>query len=527
MTEFAPGIPDKNVYVPISQKGRTRLIIQKHIADKAGKHFDMRLRGPGGIAHSWVIKSLPGERDKILAIQQPTHTSKYMNFQGKIESGYGAGTVKKVYDEKIRILHADNNKIKMVLPEGTFTMIKPKNFGNDKNWLMIKSAAFIDELEKIADNYLYHYFDPVDVKAMIAAGGIIPKYRNETKKKSISTTYNPEKSIYLINPTGNRKDMLRARIIEEKLGKEYPVKIYNDPKYTNLKKNISEYEKRIYSENILPWDKIDKIEVIKSNKLRTTLREIPKFISENPRKDLRNLSFIIKKIKMIKNAAFIDELEKIAAIHPLIKSGLIYVAGIGALTAPTAIAYHYNKPALNNLSSIMEYGNADARATIKQYDPSVMPLTSASQVDTAHISILNKMAIKSMIDKKGKFKNSAFVPGTNRQRYIVTPEKTDSSLIRHELGHARHYLDSVITPNISRSAENKKWVHYNSIKREELANKFAPGKSVSYNKTMIPLLNTYKRVDAASKATKGVLAGEMATGFGLLGAGILKHFRKR
>ena len=149
--EFAQGLPSKTEFAPINQKGRTRLVIQKHVADKAGKHYDMRLQGPGGIAHSWVIKALPGERSRMLAIQQPTHTSKYMNFKGKIESGYGAGTVSKAYDKKVRVLSASNDRIKMVLPEGTFTMIKPKNFGKgDKNWLMIKNAAYIDELEKIA-----------------------------------------------------------------------------------------------------------------------------------------------------------------------------------------------------------------------------------------------------------------------------------------------------------------------------------------------------------------------------------------
>jgi len=34
----------------------------------------------------------PGE--KTWAIQQPTHTMKYMDFVGKIEDGYGKGDVK-------------------------------------------------------------------------------------------------------------------------------------------------------------------------------------------------------------------------------------------------------------------------------------------------------------------------------------------------------------------------------------------------------------------------------------------------
>jgi len=157
--DFAPGLPSKTGFAPIKGKtGNTRLVIQEH--DATTKHYDMRLQ-EGKNAHSWVIRSLPGEKNKLLAIQQPTHRSEYLNFEGTIESGYGAGTVKKVYDEKVKVLEASNDKIKMIMPEGTFTMIKPKGFG-DKNWLMIKNssfkqtkhAAFIDELEKIASGHI-------------------------------------------------------------------------------------------------------------------------------------------------------------------------------------------------------------------------------------------------------------------------------------------------------------------------------------------------------------------------------------
>lgn len=364
--DFALGLPSKSGYDQISQSGRTRLVIQKHIADKAGKHYDMRLHDKNGKAHSWVIKSLPGEKDRILAIRQPTHRTSYSNFEGTIESGYGKGTVNKVYDKKVNVISASDDRIKIRLPEGTFTMIKPKSFGKgDKNWLMIKSSAYIDELEKIA------------------------------------------------------------------------------------------------------------------------------------------------------------------AIHPLIKGTLGYMAGLGAIASPMVIANHYNQPAMNNLPSVMEHGNVDARAIIKKHDQSVIPLTSKSQLDTAHISTLNKNIIRSQINKKGKFKNSYFVPGTFRQRYIVTPEKTDSSVIGHELGHARHYQDSVITPSVSRTQEHKKWNKFDVIKREELANKFSPIKPANYNKITGPLLNTYKTNRTAAKVSRGIFAGEMATGLGLLGAGIIKHIRRR
>lgn len=133
--DFAPGLPSKNRFDPINQSGPTRLVIQEHRA--RNKHYDMRLHD-GDITHSWVIRALPGEQPTSLAIRQPTHRASYSDFEGKIESGYGKGTVKKVYDKDIHVLYANDKKIKMVLPEGEFTMLKPEKF-KDTDWLMIKN----------------------------------------------------------------------------------------------------------------------------------------------------------------------------------------------------------------------------------------------------------------------------------------------------------------------------------------------------------------------------------------------------
>ena len=94
--------------------------------------------------------------------------------------------------------------------------------------------------------------------------------------------------------------------------------------------------------------------------------------------------------EQIKQAAFQDELEKIAAIHPWVKSGLIYTAGIGSMVSPLLVADHYNTPAAKNLELSMARGNADALKIIKEHDPSVIPLTSRSQIDTAHIDATSK-----------------------------------------------------------------------------------------------------------------------------------------
>jgi DNA ligase D-like protein (predicted 3'-phosphoesterase) len=165
--EFALGLPSKTRFDPIDQKGKTRLVIQEHNATT--KHYDMRLKDKG-TAHSWVIRYLPGEKQKILAIQQPTHLSSYMNFEGTIPEGYGAGTVKKIYDQKVKVLSATNDKIKMTLPEGNFTMIRPKKFG-DRSWLMLKTSADIRAMRKainsLKGNIIRHISHPLSADSKI------------------------------------------------------------------------------------------------------------------------------------------------------------------------------------------------------------------------------------------------------------------------------------------------------------------------------------------------------------------------
>lgn len=138
--EFAPGIPEARTIDPIDLKpGFTRMVLQEHDAKKAGKHFDLRLKS-GDKAHSWALREFPtsfGARTG--AIQQPTHTADYMGFEGKIDTGYGAGTVKKAIDEQVDITYADEKKIKFVSPtKGEFALI---NTG--QGWILLKMKQFI------------------------------------------------------------------------------------------------------------------------------------------------------------------------------------------------------------------------------------------------------------------------------------------------------------------------------------------------------------------------------------------------
>src|SRR5512136_925778 len=129
--EFAPGIPASK---PISRLpaitsktlNRWVLAVQEHEAERAGKHYDLRLVDPdSGKAHSWAIPKaklpLPGER--LLAIQTFTHTPEYaLHFGEKkpqtIGEGYGKGRVWMALKEPTDIIESSNNHVRFNVYQG-------------------------------------------------------------------------------------------------------------------------------------------------------------------------------------------------------------------------------------------------------------------------------------------------------------------------------------------------------------------------------------------------------------------------
>jgi len=100
--EFAPGIPSSKLIHPIPRVHHEKpevwdMCLQRHMAERAGEHLDLRLIDKNDIAHSWAIPAakLPAPGEKVLAIRQPSHTKEYSARKGtfEIEEGYGKGTV--------------------------------------------------------------------------------------------------------------------------------------------------------------------------------------------------------------------------------------------------------------------------------------------------------------------------------------------------------------------------------------------------------------------------------------------------
>lgn len=143
-TEFAPGIPDRSFIASLPVYKDTvkwELSLQEHLAEKAGRHYDLRLGDPStSYAHSWVIKSWPSPGEKVLAIRQPTHTVKYMDFSGEIKSGYGKGTVNLQKREQIEVIHSESGKLTFNRYIGPsvekYSLIRM----DDTNWLFLNQT---------------------------------------------------------------------------------------------------------------------------------------------------------------------------------------------------------------------------------------------------------------------------------------------------------------------------------------------------------------------------------------------------
>jgi len=142
--EFAPGIPFSKDVKPLPEKitqGLWEIAIQKHLANRAGKHFDLRLGDPEtGHAHSWALPkaTLPDAKNRVrLAVQQPTHTMEYMDFEGEIPEGYGAGKVQLPVRGQTNV-DASPGRLQFDVPgKGTFVLRQQ----DGKQWMIMKKGS--------------------------------------------------------------------------------------------------------------------------------------------------------------------------------------------------------------------------------------------------------------------------------------------------------------------------------------------------------------------------------------------------
>jgi DNA ligase D-like protein (predicted 3'-phosphoesterase) len=130
-----------------------RFVIQRH--DASSLHFDVRLE-IDDVLVSWAVPKGPSTdpRDKRLATRTEDHPLDYVDFEGRIEEGYGAGTVivwdtgaYENLDNHDMSESLDRGHLKVWLDgekiSGGYAFTHAKLRADEKNWLLVK----IDDAE--------------------------------------------------------------------------------------------------------------------------------------------------------------------------------------------------------------------------------------------------------------------------------------------------------------------------------------------------------------------------------------------
>ena len=136
-----------------AQDGQPRFVIQRHNARNL--HFDVRLE-VDGVLVSWAVPKGPSlnPADKRLAHRTEDHPLDYIDFEGRIGEGYGAGTVivwdTGTYDDLTLIdgepvttaeaLAAGHLKVALHGQKlaGAFAFTHTKMGGDEANWMLVK-----------------------------------------------------------------------------------------------------------------------------------------------------------------------------------------------------------------------------------------------------------------------------------------------------------------------------------------------------------------------------------------------------
>lgn len=155
--------------------------VQRHHADQAGEHIDLRLGRPGddvGISFA-LPKGEPDPGEKNLAVQTDDHRLEYFDFEGTIEDDYGKGEVELEKRDKVEVLEAKPDKIRFNAYEGPETkemaLIKAKVGGDEDNWLIMNKTPTRDDKDLPSSKPDYKEADPEDIDFENSEQAIMPK----------------------------------------------------------------------------------------------------------------------------------------------------------------------------------------------------------------------------------------------------------------------------------------------------------------------------------------------------------------
>jgi DNA ligase D-like protein (predicted 3'-phosphoesterase) len=120
---------------------RARFVVHEHAARRAGLHYDLRIE-MDGVLKDWAFRKPPPTEPgvKRYGVQQEDHDLSWLDFEGEIKEGYGAGTMK-IWDKgEYELLEMDKEKMVLRLYgsklRGRYILLRFKD-----GWLFFKTGV--------------------------------------------------------------------------------------------------------------------------------------------------------------------------------------------------------------------------------------------------------------------------------------------------------------------------------------------------------------------------------------------------
>lgn len=106
-------------------------------------HHDLRLGDPKtGLTYNWAGKKWPEPGTGTYYIPQPTHDYDYLNFQGRIESGYGKGEVRLGRHEPAEVVSSSPDRVEFNLYRGRTPEQYVIRKVDDSRWVLNNVTPF-------------------------------------------------------------------------------------------------------------------------------------------------------------------------------------------------------------------------------------------------------------------------------------------------------------------------------------------------------------------------------------------------
>jgi len=141
------GIPDRSDPGDLSQlsPGLIDFVIQHHLAQRAGPHYDVRFGTPETGLYSWATRhELPEPGSRRALFRQPLHSHDYGSYEGNLpRGGYGAGQVKIRRKGQILVTKVKPGLIEFTTADQRyperFKLLRPAGWKDD-DWLLINTT---------------------------------------------------------------------------------------------------------------------------------------------------------------------------------------------------------------------------------------------------------------------------------------------------------------------------------------------------------------------------------------------------